>query len=32
MMYEKKKLIGPVSSLTKYAEMMGSEYKQINLY
>lgn len=32
MMYEKKILIGPVSSLTKYAEMMGSEYKQINLY
>ena len=32
MMYEKKELVGPVSSLSKYAEMMGSKYKQINLY
>lgn len=31
MMYEKKNIIGPQSSLFRYAKLIGSNYKQINL-
>lgn len=31
MMYEKKNIIGPQSSLFRYANLIGSNYKQINL-
>ncbi len=31
MMYEKKNIIGPQSSLSRYASLIGSTYKQINL-
>ncbi len=31
MMYEKKNIIGPQSSLFRYAKLVGSNYKQINL-
>lgn len=31
MMYEKKNIIGPQSSLSRYATLIGSNYKQINL-
>ena len=32
MLFEKKKLIGPLTSLIKYAEIFGSSFKQINIY
>lgn len=32
MLYEKKNLIGPQSSLSIYAELFGSKYKSISLY
>ena len=32
MLHEKKKLIGPRSSLSNYAKIFGSNYKAINLY
>jgi len=32
MLYEKKNLIGPASSLSIYAELFGSTYKSVKLY
>ena len=32
MLYEKKKIIGPQTSLNKYAKKFGSEFVNIKLY
>ena len=32
MLYQKKKIVGPQSSLSEYADLFGSSFKQVNIY